>query len=196
MSDDIKSSVQKKGGGGEAPIQKNHVFNEFVKFMAMADPDKAEMFGITFDVKKRRYERIPNLQDFAKKHGVHRNTLGAWKKREDFKKAVDAKQEQWGVDLLPNVMAALYRRCVQYGISTDVELFLAYYKKWDRRQVIKHIGEKFDLDDVRALIAPLPKEKQEHFYGLITEIITEAEVHRSRAEVQGDQLDLTGGNSQ
>ena len=157
-------------------VYKQEVFDAFVLFMSMPDPDKAKMFDVPFDEKKGRYEWIPKQVDFAKKYGVSQETLSGWKRRKDFVSAVDAKHRQWGLDTVPNVMAALYRRCLKYGISTDIELFLAYYQNWDRKQVIRHEHEKFDMNDVRALIAPLPKEKQEKFYALIDEIIGEARV--------------------
>lgn len=178
------NSISEGGGGfGTGEIKKQEVFNKFVDFMALPDPDKARLFGVAFDEKKGRYESIPSQKDFALKYGVTENTLVLWKKRKDFQSAVDSKQQEWGLDTVPNVMASLYRRCIKYGISTDVELFLAFYKGWDRKQVIKHVHEKFDMDDVRALIAPLPQEMQDKFHATIAEIISAARVHGSGTQV-------------
>lgn len=188
--------VHSSEGGGALPPLKAAIFAEFIEFYAMPDPDKAKAFNIPFDKEKGRYERIPTMQDFALKHGVHRNTLGAWKQRPEFVAAVDLKQREWGLDLVGNVMAALYRRCVRYGFAADVELFLAYYKNWDRKQVIKHVTEKFSMDDIRALLAPLPVADQERFYALITDIVTQSGIQRGHAEVQRDQPLLTAGHQE
>lgn len=193
MTSNAPETVVQIGGAGGITPEKLDAYRAFVEFYAMPDPDKAAMFDIPKDPKTGRYERTPTLGDFAKKYGVHRNTLTLWKQREDFVAAVDLKQKQWGLDLVPNVMASLYRRCVKYGISTDVELFLAYYKNWDRKQVIKHLTERFDMDDIRALLAPLPKEDQEKFYGILSEIIAKAEILGGSSQVSSD-LPVIAGN--
>lgn len=167
-------------------IRKLDIYNKFVEFESLPDPDKAAFLGVPMIKEGKnagRYEKIPKGSDFAVKYGVHINTLTAWKNRPEFLVEVDRRQKAWGTDLVPNVMASLYRRCVRYGIGTDVELFLAYYKQWDRKQVIKHIQEKFDADDIRALLEPLPKDKQDQFYAVITSILSEAELSRGSGEV-------------
>lgn len=158
-------------------LYKDDVFQKFVEFYAAPDPDKARMFDVPFDQSTQRYTFIPGQKDFAKKYGVSANTLTGWKRRSDFIGGVDSLQREWGVDVVPNVMASLYRRCIKYGMATDVELFLAYYKGWDRKQMAKAPSEKFDMDDIRALLAPLPQEKQDEFHSLIAQIIIEARVY-------------------
>lgn len=158
------------------------IYKKFVDFCAMPDVDKCVMLGIPKDEKTGRYKELPTQTKFAQKFGVHINTLSQWKRRTEFGVAVDAEQKEWGIDHTPNVMAALLRRCLRYGIGTDVELYLAYYKNWDRKQVIKHVTEKFAMDDIRALLEILPKEKQDEFYGIIANIVAEAELLRGGRE--------------
>lgn len=167
-------------------IRKKAIFDAFVEFCASPDPDRAEMFGYKLDPLKNRYEKIPSQKDFAIKYGVSQDTLVDWKKREDFIIAVDIKQKQWGVDLTANVMASLYKRCLKYGISADVELFLAYYKNWDRKLVIKDSAERFTVDDLRSLISTLPKNKQDDFITYVSEVLAEAELRRGGETVSGD----------
>lgn len=160
-------------------VRKQEIYAAFIEFESLPDPDKAAFLGVEVELTgalKGRYKKIPKLIDFARKYGVHQNTLTAWRRREDFAASVEARQKEWGIDLMPNVMASLYRRCVRYGISSDVELFLAYYKNWDRKQVIKHQVEKFDENDIRALLAMLPKEEQDKYYATLFDIIDRAKV--------------------
>jgi hypothetical protein len=44
--------------------------------------------------------------------------------------------------------------------------------------------QKLDMDDVRAVIAVLPKERQDQFYATITDILAEAELLRSSGKAQ------------
>jgi hypothetical protein len=50
----------------------------------------------------------------------------------------------------------------------------------------KIITERFDKDDLRALLSPLPAERQDELYATITNAIAEAELLRSGAEIQSD----------
>ena len=43
---------------------------------------------------------------------------------------------------------------------------------------VTHI-QKFDLDDIRAIIGRLPFERQDHYYAFITELLAEAELRGS-----------------
>ncbi len=162
-------------------LYKSEVYHKFVEFYSLPDPDKCDFLDIPFIEKLRKYESEPTLKAFAIKFGVHQDTLTNWKKREDFLSAVGARRSDWGKDKTGNVLAALYRRCVKYGMSYDVEMYLAYFEGWDKKQVIETSKEKFDMDDIRALIAPLPKEEREKFYAIITDIITKAESARGNS---------------
>lgn len=182
MTNGAKKSQKGRGGVGVS-LHKQELFKKFIDFYAMPDPDKCAEFDIPFDEKKGKYERVPTQIDFAKKYGLARETLSRWKNRIDFIPAVERQQKGWGLEKIPNVMAALYRRCLRFGISSDVELYLAYYANWDRKQVIKLTGEKYDLDDLRSLVALLPEDRQKAFYATISNIIRETEIYGQRAEV-------------
>lgn len=176
-------------------VFKKQVFDDFVTFIASPDVEKAEMFEIQKD-ERGRYRSIPNQNDFAKRYGVSKDTLSRWKGRRDFIEAVDLKRKQWGLDKVPNVLAALYARCVKYGMAYDVETYLAYFANWSRTQVLKHVQEKFDADDIRALLAPLPKEKQDEFFTTLTNILAEAEIHGGIAKIESDRLAGSGNDSE
>lgn len=174
---------------------KAEIYKKFVHFYSLPDPDKCEFLGIERDTKGKYIQR-PTQSMFAKKFGVSDDTLSIWKKRENFAKEVDKEQMDWGLDKVGNVLASLYRRCLDYGKAEDVELFLAYYKGWDKKQVVAMQREIFSMDDLRALIGVLPQEKQEAFYETISNIITEAELARGSSEVQGHQPDQSGSDPQ
>lgn len=174
------NSTSRKGDiPSPVDIKKNEIFKEYARYFAMPDPDKCEYLGIPFNQEKRKYESQPTDLKFAAKHGVHRTTLHLWRKRDDFRKLVENSRSDWGKSLTPNVLAALYKRCVKMGMAYDVELWLAYVEGWDRKQIIKHVREKFDSDDLRAIIAELPEDQQEEAYATIGHIITQAELRRS-----------------
>lgn len=197
-SKNVSENVISEGVGGgknkKDTLYKNEVYKNFVEYYALPDPDKCAFLEIAFDTKLKKYVEEPTMKLFAKKFGVHTNTLTGWKKREDFLSAVDRRRKEWGMDRTSNVLSALYRRCIQYGMSYDVETYLAYFEGWDKKKAIEAPTTKFGMDDIRAIIAPLPKDKQEKFYAIITQIITEAESARGDSEVQGDQLDESGSN--
>jgi len=150
-------------------------FFAYVEFMAKPDPERCEMLGIPYEEKTRKYIAKPTSGAFAKKYDVHINTLTNWKQRKDFNVAVHQKRNFWGLEKVPNVMAALYQRCLRYGMAHDVELFLAYYEKWDRKAAVANAPVPFTADDIRLIIDVLPEDRQEHFHGIITAAITEAQ---------------------
>lgn len=166
-------------------VTKADVFQKFVKFMSLPDPEKAEMFEIPLNPKTGRYEKIPNIGDFARKYGVHRNTLSNWRNKEEFINAVSFKRKQWGLEKVPNVLASLYTRCIKYGMAYDVETFLAYYDNWDRKQVQKQVREQFTQDDIRLLLSALPKNEQDQFYGHLAELVARSELIRGSTSAQG-----------
>jgi len=49
----------------------------------------------------------------------------------------------------------------------------------------KIITEKFSMDDIRALLAPLPPERQDEIYAILTTAIADAELLRSSAQGKG-----------
>lgn len=150
-------------------------FFAYVEFMAKPDPERCEMLGIPYDEKTRKYTAKPTSTRFAEKYDVHINTLTNWKQRKDFNTAVNQKRNLWGLEKVPNVMAALYQRCLRYGMAHDVELFLAYYERWDRKAAIANPPVSFTPDDIRSIIDVLPEDRQEYFHGLITNAIAEAQ---------------------
>lgn len=49
----------------------------------------------------------------------------------------------------------------------------------------KIITEKFSMDDIRALLAPLPPERQDEIYAILTTAIADAELLRSSTQGKG-----------
>lgn len=193
--DDMETIVRpkKKNRGWYArdKSKRDKVFSDFVEFMSLPDPEKCVFLGFQIDPKTGKYEKIANMLDFSKRYGVSSSTLSEWKKRPEFLDAVDIKRRSWGVDRVPNVLAALYNRCIRYGMAYDVETFLAF-AGIDRKTVIKLQTERFSIDDLRSVIATLPADRQTKFYATIADIFGEANRINVDSEVAGDKptLDL------
>lgn len=162
--------------------------------MAMPDPDKCEMLDIGIDRQTGMPLERPTLKKFAEFEGVSDRTLREWKRRSDFQKTVMAHRHEWGKDRTSNVMAALYRTCIERGNAYDVELWLAYMENWDRKQVVKIVQDKFDADDLRAILAQLPEEVADEYYVKLGELITLAELHGSGKQVPQHQPQGTNGD--
>ena len=176
-------------------LRKKDIFLKFVDFMALPDPEKFEYMGIAIDPKTGKYPgKVPTQQQFATRSGVAKETLSRWKAQPEFLYLVDIKRKQWGIDKVPNVLAALYTRCLKYGMAYDVETYLAYFAGWTRTQAIKGEVDKFAADDLRSVIAQLPAEKQKEAYAKIADIIGEAELSRSSEERSGHLIDGSSHN--
>lgn len=180
--DDLENENQSEGGGLNKP-HKNALYLKFIEYSSLPDGEKADYLAIEKDPKTGHYKSKPTQKLFAAKFGLSEDTLSLWKKREGFAVAVDMKRKEWGLNLIPNVLASLYRRCVKYGMAYDVETFLSYYTGWSRTQKVDMGNTKFTMDDVRALIAPLPKADQEKYYAILTDIVTGTESRRISTEV-------------
>lgn len=48
----------------------------------------------------------------------------------------------------------------------------------------RDVTERFAMDDIRELLAPLPQERQDELYAILTNAIAEAEALRSTAQIQ------------
>ena len=65
-------------------------------------------------------------------------------------------------------------------MAYDVELFLLYVEKWDRKHILEILSEvKLSDNDIRTLVDLLPKDKQKLFYDTLTNLIAEAESART-----------------
>ena len=174
----------------DTAVYKDQAFKDFVVFFALPDFDKCRMFGIEPDPRTGK-SKVPTQNDFALKYGIHINTLSLWKNRKDFMEAVNSVRKNWGRERVGNVMASLYTRCVKYGMAYDVETYLAYYDNWSRTQVVKHVQEKFDADDLRSIINSLPEGIQKDAYEKLGEVIAIAE---SIGENTKSQRDAASGS--
>jgi hypothetical protein len=48
----------------------------------------------------------------------------------------------------------------------------------------RDVTERFAIDDIRELLAPLPQERQDEIYAILTSAVAEAEALRSAAQIQ------------
>lgn len=138
---------------------KEEVFEEYLNWMSLSTPEKQQL-GITTG------------RDFARTHGISEDRLSKWKRQEGFQELVNERMRQRWNELTPNVLYALYIRCMKYGMASDVELWLAYFQDWTRKMVGKNkkAEVEFTQNDIRALLAPLSKDEQNKYIGLLNEI--------------------------
>jgi hypothetical protein len=137
---------------------------------------------------ERKAENLPKDQNsFAALHKVDITTLSNWKKQADFENTRMAKMREKLNSKTPDVINALYKRIIKYGMGYEVELWLAYVEGWDKKKVLELGGKvEFGDGDVRALVQYLPKEKQKAFYDTITKLLIEAEHNRAEGKDIGD----------
>ena len=160
-------AIKHKNKGGERKPYKSTIFGRFVDWIALPT---SERINIGIETQKA----------FAKKYGVQERTLTEWKQRTDFG---DQKREAQILRLqndTADVLEGLKNRCIRYGMAYDVELFLLYVEKWDRKHILEILSEvKLGDNDIRTLVDLLPENKQKLFYDTLTNLIAEAESARA-----------------
>lgn len=163
----IKSTKRKLGGGKKVPLRKTDVFDLFVEWISLT-------------TEERIAKGVEKQMDFANKYNIRQGTLSDWKLRADFNERKKQLQVAKMQDGTSDVLEGLRKRCVEYGMAYDVELFLLYAEGWDRKHTLEILGEiKLGSNDIRSIIDLLPKEKQRSFYDTLTNLIAEAESNRA-----------------
>lgn len=163
----IKQKINNVGGNiinkiDERGPYKQDVFEKFIEWSVMTKKEKNNI-GIT------------TAKMFATKYKINESHLSRWKQREDFGNHKEQKQQSKLQELTPDILEAFYRRCVKYGMSSDIELWLALVERWNRKKIIEQKKElQFGLNDVRALIKNLSPEKQKYYYQTIARLMAEA----------------------
>ena len=127
------------------------------------------------DSDERKKINLINQKQFAEKYGVCEKTLSNWADSSVFKEAKHAEKMRLLEEQSPDMWKAFMTRLKKYGYAYEVELYLAYVEKWDRKQVIEFANEiQLSKGDIRALVDKLPKEKQDLFYDTLVDIFDEA----------------------
>lgn len=157
----IAAKKTKTGGGSRKPY-KQDVFARFINWQ-------------TLTTKERKKAGIITAGDFAKKYGIHEATLSKWKNRPDYHDTKRQAQIHKLSDSTADVLDGLKTRCIKYGMANDVELFLLYVEKWDRKHVLEILGEiKLGKDDIRSIVDVLPEDRRKQFYVTLSDLIAEA----------------------
>ena len=160
-------AIKHKNKGGERKPYKSTIFGRFVNWIALPTKERIEI-------------GIETQKAFAKKYGVQERTLTEWKQRTDFGEQKREAQILRLQNDTADVLEGLKNRCIKYGMAYDVELFLLYVEKWDRKHVLEILSEvKLGDNDIRTLVDLLPKNKQKLFYDTLTNLIAEAESARA-----------------
>lgn len=165
----IRATKRTTSGGGVVEPYKKNIYARYIEWIALTHEERARM-------------GLPFATSFAEKYGIRRTTLNDWQKRPEF---LDLKREAQILKLqleTSDVLDGLKKRCIKYGMAYDVELFLLYVEKWDRKHVLEILGEvKLGENDIRTLVDLLPEAKQKKFYDVLTELIAEAESARANS---------------
>ncbi len=141
---------------------RKEIFCEFVKWSVLTKEEK-------------RGCGIPSAKVFSAKHGVHESQLSRWAKRQEFNPLrFEQMRKQW-FEFLPDAFAALRKRIQRFGMSRDVELWLAYTEGWNRKNAAQQIPPAtFTQDDIRTLLEYLPKNEQLEFKRTIAKLLLKA----------------------
>ena len=149
-------------------VNKKDAFADFVRWSVLS-------------TKERKQANLPPTQKaFAQYWQLDEATCVDWKKREDYKiQRADAIKLNLA-DKTPEVLNALYTRIKKYGMSFEVELWLAYVEGWDKKTILEHRDQvEFGDGDIRELISHLPEKEQQQFYDVITKLLVQAEEAKS-----------------
>ncbi len=151
----------KKDGDTRGPYNED-VFGEFISWAVMTR-------------KERQKCNLGSAKAFADRYDIHESQLSRWKLREDFQSQKQAKQREKLQELTPDILDAFFKRCIRYGMSNDVELWLALVEGWDKKKIIAQKPEiQFGPNDIRTLMMNLPKEKQLLYYRTLAQLIADA----------------------
>jgi transcriptional regulator with XRE-family HTH domain len=71
------------------------------------------------------------LQDFAKKIGIHKDTLTNWKSSKSFWSDVKTEKTFLMQEWLGTAIAALFRKIMKYGNACDVKLLFQLAGEWE-----------------------------------------------------------------
>lgn len=156
--------------GAREPYKKE-IFLKFVDWCSLTRSEKARL-------------GIPNARAFALRNRLHESQLSRWMQRKDFETLkIERMRERWS-DFLPEAIDALRRRIKKYGMARDVGFWLEL-AGWDRKKAVEHkVEPTFSQDDLRALIAYLPKQEQLVFNQTIAKLLLKAR-EAAEADLKG-----------
>lgn len=180
----MKTSKRKNNPVRKNKAEKKPTVEEMVDFDVKEKEREVRMkeayvdflrWDVLTETEKKRDNEPRNQKEFAKKWEMREATLSEWRARGDFPKLRSTMLRKKMAYEIPEVMGDLRKRIKKYGIGLDVELYLAYAENWDKKKVVEiKPTNDFGPDDVRALIAKLPKEKQKTYYATIAKLIADA----------------------
>lgn len=168
----LEKKEEQKKAISESKKALNNKYMEYVRWFALPVNAKIDETGCKNEVQ------------FALKYGVARSTIWKWKNSEDFMERIKQMRFTWGKESTPNVFAGWLNSCMK-GNPYSIELWLAYFEQWDKKNVIENRVPEFTNDDLLTLIKILPKDKQQKFYDTVNQIIITAREERENASLDG-----------
>ena len=152
----------------------NDIFTEFIKWSVMTK-------------RERQDNLVPTAKVFAEKYNLHPSQLSRWKERDDFRWQKEQSQREKLQELTPDVIDAFFKRCIKYGMSNDIELWLKLVEGWDKKKVVEHKEIQFGPNDIRVLIAKLSPEKKKNYYTTLARLLADA---REANDAEKDNFNL------
>lgn len=126
-------------------------------------------------------EQGSNYEDAAALAGIGESTFYDWKKEkpefvEALKKA-ELKCKQRNIQVIQKAGKKNWTAAAWWLERKYPEQFAV------RQKIDQTNTQKFDLEDIRALVSPLPPEEQQKFFAVLTTALQRAEVSSRKGEV-------------
>jgi hypothetical protein len=107
------------------------------------------------------------LQDFAKKIGIHKDTLTNWKYTESFWEDVKTERISFMQEILGDAIVALKRRIIKYGRASDVRLAFQLAGEWNYEKKLSEeisikVENKLTESKIEEMTDKLKKWKREN----------------------------------
>lgn len=157
------------------------IYEEFVLWSAMP-PSERFKFG------------IETQEQFVEFYKIGINTPTAWKRRPEFEPRVTALRREWAFGRTGAVIEGIYRSALK-GNPHSQKLWLQYFHNFSEKQEVTVTAQRMiSIDDTLALIAALPKEKQEKHFAWIREFLHDASMAHQKAHAEGGEADALWHN--
>jgi hypothetical protein len=158
----------------ESVVFKNAAtYDEFILWFALPRHEKIKM-------------GLETQEQFAEYHGLHRETVGDWKKRRDFLPRLKELRDMWGKERTQDVIAAIYFTAISKGVGAPAsqKLWMQVIEGWSEKTEVQ-LTKKVELgvSDIRFIIEQLPDQLKAKFYGYLREIFDTAQSLRHAGQL-------------
>jgi hypothetical protein len=120
-------------------------------------------------------------EDAALLAGIAESTFYEWKKKGEFSEALkkaELKCKQRNIQHIQKAAKTTWQAAAWWLERKHQEQFGL------KQKIDQTTTQKFDLEDIRALVSPLPPEEQQKFFEVISTALQRGEVSESQGKVQ------------